>query len=747
MGVVLLLSCFHVTNLDLGGHLTVGREILKTRAIPDTEFFSHTARGHPYPVHQWLGEVILFGVDHLTGVPGLILLRMGLALLGAILLYRNARREGAPVVVAAGIVLLLIAAARPRLFIRPFLVSLVFLPLLQSWMLDLRQGRTRRLWPLLPLFAIWGHLHSGVLFGVLFLAGTLVGEGFKGLVARRRRARVRAEGGSVGVDTRFPGPPVDGWNYRRLVLFSLIAVALPFATMALVNPSGVKPLVLPLLFFRNRGFQEMIAEYRTVDLSVDWPFDLVAGALLVGILLRPRRVDGTDLLISVGFGLIAFQAVRGILPFAATAAPLLGRTWGSIVEDVLGWVGGSRGMPSARKTRADAVEAVLILGVIGVAGFLGARAIQGWAIPFGFGKDPKHYPERALDFVAAQAIRGPIFNTDLWASSILWRWHGTRLPVFVDARLEAYPEDFWRDSYYRVLTAAPGWRDVLARYGVQAALLRRAPGRSDDRIGEALWEDPGWGLVYWDDAVLVYLRKDGPSARNRAVLADWGLSDLNPRHPETVRDLDGPARERVAGQLERLVLWNPDSFLPRWVLAAAWTRLGRGEEAAGIFESLASRREARGNRAFLASRAEAELVAGRRDRWSSLLRDLGTDPGHPDALFGGAALLGTAGKNEAAIEMYREVLDLRPTDSDAMNNLALLLALEESGRPEALGLLDAALERHPEDPYYIASKGEVLYRSGRRGEALVELQRALDLLPEGDAAAREEVMRWMLRAE
>jgi hypothetical protein len=133
----LFLSLFQVMDLDVGGHVTVDREILLTKSIPRTGFFSHTAEGRAYPVHQWFGEVVLFGVDHLAGPADLIALRMLVVLFGAVLLYRNVRREGAPVVAAAAIVLLLLAAARPRFFERPFLVSFVFLPMFQGWIADL----------------------------------------------------------------------------------------------------------------------------------------------------------------------------------------------------------------------------------------------------------------------------------------------------------------------------------------------------------------------------------------------------------------------------------------------------------------------------------------------------------------------------------------------------------------------------------------------------------------------------------
>ena len=46
--------------------------------------------------------------------------------------------------------------------------------------------------------------------------------------------------------------PLDPWSYRRLALLSVLGIALAFATMALVNPSGLRPLLLPFLFFRDQ---------------------------------------------------------------------------------------------------------------------------------------------------------------------------------------------------------------------------------------------------------------------------------------------------------------------------------------------------------------------------------------------------------------------------------------------------------------------------------------------------------------
>lgn len=741
LATAFVLACFQVTDLDVGGHLTVGREILKTHAIPNADFFTHTVKGAPYPVHQWLGEVIMFVVDHFAGATGLIFLRIALVLAGTLLLYRLLRLEGTPVVVACGLLLLLLVCMRPRFFARPFLATIVFLPLLMTWIADVREGRTRRLWPILPLFAIWGHVHSGVVFGMLYLLATLVGEGVKILAARRSGATRSGRGFDFFAD------PLDGWNYRRLVIFSAIAIALPYATMALVNPSGVKPLLLPFLFISNEAFTSMILEYRRVNVFIDWPWDMVAGACVLGCVLKPRRVDLTDVLVAGGFGIMAYLAVREILSFGIAAAPLLGKTWGTLAEGLFeratrekkGSAPAEEGRLSARASRANAAEAAAIAIVALACVAASVAATRDWLFPFGFGKNPRHYPERAIDFLDAQNVRGPIFNTDLFASSLLWRDKGKRYPVFVDARLEAYPKDFWRDVYYRVLEAAPGWEGVLDRYKVQFAMIRREGGDADDKIGEALWSNPRWGVAYWDDYALIYIRRDSDFPRNREVLSVWEFSAFNPRHPDSVRELRGEELDRAVVELERLVEWNPESFLLPWTLAAARTERGEGDVAVREFERLAKRSEARKNKPFFGSYADAALVAGDRATWAKLVRKSGGDPASAPEFFRAGALLAKVGAKSVAVAFYRESLLADPSFTDAANNLALLLADEPAGIDEALLLLDDAIRAKPEDAYIRSSKGEVLRKSGREAEARDEFTKALQLLPAEDTAARAAI--------
>jgi tetratricopeptide (TPR) repeat protein len=487
----------------------------------------------------------------------------------------------------------------------------------------------------------------------------------------------------------------------------------------------------------------MIQEYRRVDVGIDWPFDLVAIACVLGCLLRPRRVDVTDLLLATGFGIMAFMAVREILSFGIVAAPLLGKTWGGLAEDLFLWASPSeKRSPSETERgilRANAAEsgaiAIVAIGCL----FASVKATSDWLFPFGFGKDPRHYPERAIDFLFAQNIRGPLFNTDLFASSLLWRDHGNRFPVFVDARLEAYPENFWGDVYYRVLQAAPGWEEVLDRYGVQFALIRRQGGETDDRIGTALWEHTNWGVAYWDDFALIYVRRDSKAARNREALASWEFTSFDPRRPDRVGELPRTALEKAEEEIGRLVEWNPDSFLLQWTRAAAWGGLGRGEEALALFEKLSRRSEARGNAPFTASHASAALLAGKRPDWERLVKESGANPKSAETLFHAGSLLSRAGARSVAISFYREALAADSLHTDSMNNLALLLAEDPTQLQEALELLDRAIRRHPQDGYYWSSRGDVRRKAGQEEEAMQDYRRALLLLPEEDAEARAVV--------
>jgi len=68
---------------DLWGHLFFGREIVQSGQLPLRNLYSFTAPDHPWINHEWLAEVIFYGIFYLFGSPGLVLprARMGTALI------------------------------------------------------------------------------------------------------------------------------------------------------------------------------------------------------------------------------------------------------------------------------------------------------------------------------------------------------------------------------------------------------------------------------------------------------------------------------------------------------------------------------------------------------------------------------------------------------------------------------------------------------------------------------------------
>lgn len=80
------------------------------------------------------------------------------------------------------------------------------------------------------------------------------------------------------------------------------------------------------------------------------------------------------------------------------------------------------------------------------------------------------------------------------------------------------------------------------------------------------------------------------------------------------------------------------------------------------------------------------------------------------------------GKSRQAIDTFRRIIELRPNDVVAMNNLANLLAEEPQGTDEALKFIDRAIEVAGPKPVLLDSKGTILILGQRYPEAIEILQ-------------------------
>ena len=72
-----------------------------------------------------------------------------------------------------------------------------------------------------------------------------------------------------------------------------------------------------------------------------------------------------------------------------------------------------------------------------------------------------------------------------------------------------------------------------------------------------------------------------------------------------------------------------------------------------------------------------------------------------------------------------------PTDNSLYARYARSIAYYRVGQLQnALPPIDSLIAEHPKDPYFLEQKGQILYESGRGGEALGYYQKAVDLAPD-----------------
>ncbi len=454
MFLVLLVLAGLLANLgpvgtnDIGFHLRLGQEIA-TSGPPRVDNHSFTAPGAPYPDHEWLAQVGLWGVFAAFGVPGLAIAQ---GVLIGVTLGLVAWSARGPAALRALVVLPVLFLAFDHSEIRPHLLGWIYIAVLAA-LLERRQFK----W-VLPLLLVWANTHASVLLGV----------GLAGLACLEEAWRTR---------TRTP-----------LVWASAVAL------VPILNPYGLHVYTLFFQITKSAGFVGEWQPYGT-DTGQFWLIVGCVGIAAIGLLRSGiqrsgvqrsgiRRFDPCffDTVRLLVLATLSFQSSRSGVVMAIFLAPALARWY---TEDVARW------LPRTRR----GMLGVVTLGVVWVCGL---RVYEGKALRLDL--DAEHLPVAAVDFLQRHHLSGAMFNDYNFGGYFLWK--APEIPVFMDGRIEVYQGKVLAD-HLQISRAAPGWEALVEGYGVRFFVVR--PERS---LTAALLKHPDWDLVYFDYNATVFVRED-----------------------------------------------------------------------------------------------------------------------------------------------------------------------------------------------------------------------------------------------
>jgi hypothetical protein len=470
---MLFIALFVVTSYPFSDpdgwwHLRTGQHIVETASIPSADIFSGTRAGAEWVTHEWLTELLMYALYRLGGF-GLLTIAFALIPTAAFwITYR--RSEGRPFV-AAFSTMLGAAAAYPVFGVRPQIISLFFVSIVLA-LVDSAEVRPnlRRLWWLVPLTVLWVNLHAGFALGI-----ALIG-------------------------LRIAGRLLDGWLlveeepvWRELKhLTGVLATCL---LAVVLNPSTTKLYGYPFETMFRQTEQLFIQEWQSPNFHLGM-FQFFAALSLVTfavLILSKERLRPSTLLMLLATFYASLQAGRHIPIFALVAIPVLARHLTQMAAAHEWFQGLLHSQTVVGRGQTLANSSFLFLMVVFAVATVGNRISDQRQT------ETAMFPRKAVDFIEASNLEGPIFNVYEWGGYLIWRLHPEVGP-YIDGRPEIYG-DAYVEEFLGVYTAGADWREVLDGAGVRTVLLR--PGVA---IGNILEDQPDWRKAFEDTVAVVFTR-------------------------------------------------------------------------------------------------------------------------------------------------------------------------------------------------------------------------------------------------
>jgi hypothetical protein len=457
---ILGMAARNVVDPDIWWHLKTGEWITQHRAVPRADPFSYTRAGQPWIAHEWLSELMIYGLYRMAGLGGLIIVFAVIHCAAFFLLYLRCADNR----FVSGSITLWGALATATLWgVRPQMISLLLASL---WLLILERSERNQtlLWWTLPILTLWVNLHAGFALGLVILSLFLLGELFEKMLApsfSTSNARLRALSGTL---------------FLNLLLVPL-------------NPNGTKMFWYPLATLRSKAMQSSIDEWASPNFhrGDQWPFLLLLLATLVTLAWSRTRVRPRDVLLLSISAFAGLSSVRMTPFFVLVTVPILSRSLGCRL-------GRERSSIHQRPAGVAVLNGVLVLAVAGFVSLHLAQLIR---------RQPQaeaaHYPVGAVAYLAAHPLAGPIFNHYDWGGYLIFKLYPVTR-VFIDGRADLYGDHLMEQraaSYYLM----DDWQQPLSEWKIRTVIVP-----ADAPLATGLRSAPGWMVSYEDSKSVILSR-------------------------------------------------------------------------------------------------------------------------------------------------------------------------------------------------------------------------------------------------
>lgn len=479
---------------DIWWHMRSAQWILAHHAFPHSDHFTSFGAGKPWAAYSWLYDLLLLESFNLYGLVGIFGYVIVMLTLMTAAIYHLIRRLQPDFWLALLITLVTSYCLLPLSTARPWLFSILFFIVQLDILFEVRKtGRTRGLYWLPLVYALWANLHIQFFDGLVVL-GLAFGESVIALRWPQFQTGLKALSAGIALVACFLAAMINpyGWHIYKIGIDlatqpQVLSLITELQSMAFRSLQDFVLLFLALLAAAALSWQTARLAGRRFPL-----FETALLAFAAIVSFHTRR--DIWVLLSVSAAILA-QAIRRGHPRPAPLASRTGR--------ILGF------------SLTCATALLLPLLIMRGLGLNNAKLESYLA---------QSMPVRAVQVCQLYHYRGPLYNDFSWGGYLMFN---LRMPVSVDGRTDLAGTPHLVHSFANWM-ADPSWASDPS---LQSAGLIIGP--TDMPLVQVLLLDPRFQLAYRDStaAVFVATRYHEPLATSYLVPAPPPQPSFTPAKP------------------------------------------------------------------------------------------------------------------------------------------------------------------------------------------------------------------------